>query len=134
MQTEAILAAGGRAPGWMAAAVVLALGAGQAAAQTFTVDQDFGDGGVAIDATATEGEEMAVTVTVRARVDPPANPADDQAGARTVTAELRLELFAPSDAGYDAAKQAEESDFALHEAESEQSIESPRTPTASSSR
>ena len=128
MRIGAILASGGcRALRWTAmSGVALALGAGEAAAQTFTVDESFGEGGVAIvAAAAAEGEEMEVKVTVRARVNPPADPADDQASLRTVRAELRLELFGPGEDGYDAARQAEDSDFALHEAESEQRIEFP---------
>ena len=126
MRTGAILAEGGRALRWTAAvAVVFTLGAGRAAGQTFTVDESFGDGGVTIAATAAEGEEMEVTVTVRAKVDPPADPADDQASLRTVAAELRLDLFGPGDDGYDAAKEAEESDFALHDTESVKIIEFP---------
>ena len=126
MLTEAILATRGRLLRWAAASgMVLALGAGQAAAQTFTVDEGFGDEGVTIAATATEGEEMEVTVTVRAKVDPPADPADDQARLRTVAAELQLDLFDPGEDGYVASQQAEESDFALHEAESVQRIEFP---------
>ena len=126
MRTGAIFAEGGRALRWTAAVgVVLALGAGRAAAQTFTVDESFGDEGVTVAATAAEGEEMEVTVTVRAKVDPPADPADDRATLRTVAAELRLDLFDPGEDGYVASQQAEESDFALHEAESVKSIEFP---------
>ena len=74
MRIGAILASGGcGALRWTAmSGVALALGAGQAAAQTFTVDESFGDNGVTIVAAAAEGEEMPVTVTVRAKVDPPA--------------------------------------------------------------
>ena len=126
MRKKAILAEGGGALRWTATwGVALALGAGPAAAQTFTVDEAFGDAGVAIAAAATEGEEMQVTVTVRARVEPPADPADDQAALRTVTAELRLRLFYSGEDGYDAAKQAESSDFAFHETDAEQRIEFP---------
>ena len=92
MRIRAILAGGGRALRWAAVllSVVLRLGAGQTAAQTLTVDEDFADGGVRIVAAATEGEEMPVEVTVRAKVDPPADPADDQARLKgTVTVELR---------------------------------------------
>ena len=72
---KAILTRGGRALRWMAAlSVVLRLGAGQTAAQTFTVDDDFADRGVRIVAAATEGEEMRVEVTVRARVAPRPTP------------------------------------------------------------
>ena len=127
MRIGAILASGGcRARRWTAmSGVVLALGAGQAAAQTFTVDESFGDDGVTIVAAATEGEEMPVTVTVRAKVDPPADPADDQAGGRTVTVYLQARLFDPGEDGYDAQNQAEDSDYAFHEAESERQIEFP---------
>ena len=100
-------------------------GPGQAAAQTFTVDESFGDDGVTIVAAATEGEEMPVTVTVRAKVDPPADPADDQAGLRTVTVYLQARLFNPGEDGYDAQNQAEDNDYAFHEAESERKIEFP---------
>ena len=105
--------------------VALALGAGQAAAQTFTADESFGDDGVTIVAAATEGEEMPVTVAVRAKVDPPADPADDQAGGRTVTVYLQARLFNPGEDGYDAQNQAEDSNYAFHEAESERQIEFP---------
>ena len=127
MRIGAILASGGcRALRWTAmSGVALALGAGQAAAQTFTVDESFGEGGVAIVAAAAEGEEMPVTVTVRAKVDPPADPADDQAGRRTVTVYLQARQFNPGDDGYDAQNQAEDSDYAFHEAESEMKIEFP---------
>ena len=108
-----------------ASGAVLVLGAGQAAAQTFSVDESFGDGGVTIVAAAAEGEEMPVRVTVRARVDPPADPADDQAGRRTVTVELRASQLDPNDDGYSARNQAEASDYAFHEAESEKTIEFP---------
>ena len=56
MRIGAILASGGcRALRWTAmSGVALALGAGQAAAQTFTVDESFGDNGVTIVAAATE--------------------------------------------------------------------------------
>ena len=127
MRIGAILASGGcRALRWTAmSGVALALGAGQAAAQTFTVDESFGDDGVTIVAAAVEGEEMPVTVTVRAKVDPPADPADDQAGGRTVTVYLQARLFNPGEDGYDARNQAEDSDYAFHEAESERQIEFP---------
>ena len=127
MRIGAILGSGGcRALRWTAmSGVALALGAGQAAAQTFTVDESFGDDGVTIIAAATEGEEMPVTVTVRAKVDPPADPADDQAGLRTVTVYLQARLFNPGEDGYDAQNQAEDSDYAFHEAESERKIEFP---------
>ena len=127
MRIGAILASGGcRALRWTAmSGVALALGAGQAAAQTFTVDESFGDDGVTIVAAAAEGEEMPVTVTVRAKVDPPADPADDQAGLRTVTVYLQARLFNPGEDGYDARNQAEDSDYAFHEAESERQIEFP---------
>ena len=127
MRIGAILASGGcRALRWTAmSGVALALGAGEAAAQTFTVDESFGDDGVTIVAAAAEGEEMPVTVTVRAKVDPPAEPADDQAGGRTVTVYLQARLFNPGEDGYDARNQAEDSDYAFHEAESERQIEFP---------
>ena len=127
MRIGAILASGGcRALRWTAmSGVALALGAGQAAAQTFTVDESFGDHGVTIVAAAAEGEEMPVTVTVRAKVDPPADPADDQAALRTVTVYLQARLFDPGEDGYDAQNQAEDSDYAFHEAESERKIEFP---------
>ena len=127
MRIGAILASGGcRARRWTAmSGVALALGAGQAAAQTFTVDESFGDDGVTIVAAAAEGEEMPVTVTVRAKVDPPADPADDQAGGRTVRVYLQARLFNPGEDGYDAQNQAEDSDYAFHEAESERKIEFP---------
>ena len=111
---------------WVAAlTVVLRLGAGHAAAQTFTVDEDFADRGVRIVAAATEGEEMRVEVTVRAKVDPPADPADDQAHLRTVTVVLRASQLHPTDEGYSAGNQAEASDYAFHEEESESRIEFP---------
>ena len=127
MRIGAILASGGcRTLRWTAmSGVALALGAGQAAAQSFTVDESFGDNGVTIVAAATEGEEMPVTVTVRAKVDPPADPADDQAGRRTVTVYLQARLFNPGEDGYEAQNQAEDSDYAFHEAESERKIEFP---------
>ena len=127
MRIGAVLASGGcRALRWTAmSGVALALGAGQAAAQTFTVDESFGDNGVTIVAAATEGEEMPVTVAVRAKVDPPADPADDQAGGRTVTVYLQARLFNPGEDGYEAQNQAEDSDYAFHEAESERKIEFP---------
>ena len=136
MRIGAILASGGcRSLRWTAmSGVALALGAGQAAAQSFTVDESFGDNGVAIVAAATEGEEMPVTVTVRAKVDPPADPADDQAGGRTVTVYLQARLFNPGEDGYDAQNQAEDSDYAFHGAESERKIEFRATRTGSSSR
>ena len=127
MRIGAILASGGcKTLRWTAlSGVALALGAGQAAGQAFTVDETFGDNGVTIVAAATEGEEMPVTVTVRAKVDPPADPADDQAALRTVTVYLQARLFNPGEDGYDAQNAAEESDYAFHEEESERKIEFP---------
>ena len=96
-----------------AAAVLLAASPGTASAQTLEADSGFDSNGLKVEvANVDEGDSATITVSVKAKVIPALDPANDAATNRTVSVTVTADAVDSSNAAdYDATKLAEDTDY-----------------------